>query len=186
MKKTLFITFIIISSISCAVKKKHIQEKQCNRVLKNDFRNIVSDQFNYLTENGTLTVNEVKFECVFSAMYTKKVMYDKFGLWNEEVYINSETRPNLVWNNIHLFDNDDTKFTIIARGIENPTTTYASIMVLDHKNNDLLSPTSKYKSKLINLFSQLIKNNNSKNKKFYDVYWKIVDPMVWKMNQKYN
>jgi hypothetical protein len=76
------------------------------------------EEFKSVVNNDTIKLNEVKYECVYTAMYTKKVMYDKFGKWHKEIYTNKERHPMLIWENIKLFANDSTKFTIVTNGLE--------------------------------------------------------------------
>lgn len=173
MKKILFLFLIIITS--CNTQKKVITENRCEKMFKNDYSTIVYDDFISIVNSDSIKINEVKYECVNNAMIIKKVMFDKFGKWDNELYSNNETRPNLIWNNVQLFENNDTKFMVIARGFESSYTIYASVMIFDNKQYDMLSETSEYRTKLVSLFSQLIKNNKSRKKEFYNVYLKIVD-----------
>lgn len=36
-------------------------------------------------------------------MYTKKGMYDRFGKWNQEIYLKEQIYPILIWNIVKLF-----------------------------------------------------------------------------------
>ena len=53
---------------------------------------------------------------------------------------------------------------------------YASVMVFDENDTDLIFKESPEKENLKHYFSELIKKQNSKKKDFYKVYWTMVDP----------
>ncbi|WP_143521322.1 hypothetical protein [Psychroflexus halocasei] len=89
------------------------------------------------------------------------------------------------WNNVKLFDNDTTQFKVAANAVENRETIYASVMVFDMNNNDLLSKNSIYKAKLIDYFSKMIRANKPNKTKFYRRYWQKVDPERWEEIRKY-
>lgn len=165
---------IYLLTISVLSFTSYSQEKRCKKIIKNGFKTVLYGEFKSVVNNDTIKLNEVKYECVHTAMYTKKVMYDKFGKWHKEIYSNSERHPILIWENIKLFANDSTKFTIATNGLESIETIYASILVFDENNNDLLAKSSPYRDKLVEYFGKLI-NNNSKKEDFYDIYWKTVN-----------
>ena len=127
-----------------------------------------------LVENKeTINLNELRFNAVFSAMYTKKVMYDRFGKWTKLLQPNKERHPILVWEKVKLFDNDADLYTVYADGTESSTEMYASVLVFDANNKDCLNDDHPMQLKLITYFSDGIENlNDSKN--FYKVYWKTV------------
>lgn len=184
MRNSIYITIIILLLISCSSTNK-MTEKRCKSILKNDYKNILEKKFESVVNNDTIFLNEVKYECVYNAMYIKKGMYDKFGKWNEEIYPKGKHHPILLWNNVKLFPNDTTEFIVAANELESIETIYASVLVFDKKNNDLLSEDSKYKAKLIEYFSEMIKSNNSKKNDFYEIYWKTVDPKRWEQIKQY-
>jgi hypothetical protein len=139
----------------------------------------VEEKFESIVNTDTILLNQIKFECVFSAMYIKKGMYDKFGKWNSEIYPKGQPHPILLWNDLKLFQNDTTEFKVAANGLENSETIYASVLVFDKNGKDLLSESSEYKPQLIQYFSDLIRTDNPDKKDFYEVYWKKVDPKRW-------
>ena len=91
-----------------------------------------------------------------------------------------KSHPILVWENIKLFYNDTVKFTVATNGIESYKYINASVLVFDKEYKDALAKGSKYKSKLISYFSDMIHSNNTKKKDFYEIYWKTVSPEHWK------
>ncbi|MEM6687451.1 MAG: hypothetical protein AAF617_16855, partial [Bacteroidota bacterium] len=108
-----------------------------------------------------------------------KVLFDRFGLWHKKIYRNPSSRiPELLWENIQLLENDDKKFTVVARGLESRKTIYASIMIFDENNYDMLSKTSPYRDKIVKLFSDFIRND-SDDRQFYEEFWKRYDPKRW-------
>jgi hypothetical protein len=171
--KNNFILLIVLIIVSCS-SSKNVTEKRCKSILKNDYNNIREDNIQTIVSNDTIILNEVKYKCVFKSVYTKKVMYDKFGKWNQEIYLNERSVPILLWENVKLFPNDTTEFNIAANGLENVETIYSSIIIFDKQNNDLLSENSKYKLKLIQYFSEMIKSNDTEKKDFYEVYGELL------------
>jgi len=186
MIKIKLFTVLVLSLIlsSCSSNKK-VTEKRCASIVKNDFQNIIEEKSETIINQDTLFFTEVKFECVKNSFYTKKVMYDKFGKWDQEIYLKENSHPILLWNNLKLFPEDSTKFSVLANGLESSKTIYASILVFDKQNRDLLTEDNKYKTKLITYFSEMIRNNNAKKRGFYDIYWKTVDPERWERNKQY-
>jgi hypothetical protein len=184
LRNTIFTIIIALIITSCSSTVK-VNEHPCKPLLRNNHKTILIDKFKSIVGNDTLYLNEVKYECVFTVFYLKKGMYDRFGKWNQVIYPEGEYHPILLWKNVKLFPNDTTEFTVATSGEESAETIYASALVFDKKNNDLLSDDSEYQTKLIEYFSKMIKKNNAKKRDFYDIYWKMVDPNRWRKNKKY-
>lgn len=172
MFKTVIKVSIFIFLLSSCTSLKLKPEKRCYKILKNDYKRVLIEDFESIVGKDTLLLNELKFECVLTSMYIKKEMFDRFRKWHQAIQHKKQVHPMLLWRDVQLFENDTTKFTVAANGVENMKTIYASVLVFDKKNNDLLSEKSKYKSKLIAYFSNLIRSNNSKKRDFYEVYRK--------------
>lgn len=159
--------------------------KRCERRFERDFRGVLYHKYRPVVKNDTLQINEVKFECVTTALFTRKVLYDHFGEWNKEIFRTTQSRlPELLWKDIQLFENDEKKFTVIARGVESSKTIYASIMVFDENRYDMLHQNSPYRDKIVELFANFIRNNK-RDRKFYEVFWKKYDPKRWEQMQAY-
>ncbi|MGI9650443.1 hypothetical protein [Chryseobacterium sp. RLHN22] len=125
--------------------------------------------------NDTTELNELKFNAVLSAMYTKQVMYERFGKWSKEVRPNiDESHPILVWEKVKLFEGEDKQYSVYANGDENWNEIYASVLVFDENNNDCLSTSYSNKEKIIEYFSNGIQSL-SNGKDFYKVYWQSVN-----------
>jgi hypothetical protein len=143
----------------------------------------IEDKFVTKNGNNTTYINELQYHCVRSAMLSKKVLYDKFGKWNYGVFPDSSRHPVLFWEQIQIFENDTTKYTIATYGKEEYNYMYTSFLVLDKEGNDVLTDPiqlSRFKSRLGNL----IKSDNKKNRAFFEVYWKSIDPEIWEYIQK--
>lgn len=154
--------------------------KRCKEIAEKDFGGVLYHKFRPVVGNDTIVINEVKYECVTTAFYTKKVLYDRLGLWHKEIFRNPSSRiPELLWENIQLFEDDEKKFIVIARGLESEKTIYASIMVFDENNYDMLHKNSPYRDKIVALFADYI-HNDKDDRTFYDEFWKRYDPKRWK------
>jgi len=185
MKYNIFTIIFILILTSCSSTKK-TTERRCQSTLKNDYKNILVEKTESIVNGDTIFLNEVKFECVLSAMYIQKGMYDRFGKWDMAIYPEEKHFPILLWNNVKLFQNDTTEFTVAANGIESKKTIYSSAFALNKQNKDLLSNDSEYKTKLIAYFSEMIKTNDSNKKDFYEIYWKTVNPKYWEQIKRWH
>ncbi|MEZ4838857.1 hypothetical protein [Flavobacterium sp.] len=159
-------------------------EKKCSKILKNNFSEIQEAKFISVINKDSLFLNEVQYVCVYSSMYTKKGMYDRFGKWNKVIYPQKSTHPILVWENVALFPADPTLFTVAALGLESRSSIYASVLVFDQNREDMLRENSPYKAKLIDYFGEMIKSDDSLNSNFYETYWKMVDSERWELIKK--
>ncbi len=165
---------------------KDFKTPKCRKIYKNNFKKIITEKYKTIYNNDTVSYNEIRFECVYSAIYTHKAMYDKYGKWDKEIFPSNRNRPILMWENIDLFSNGK-EYTVLTNGLEEWKHIYASVMIFDNNQNDLLSNSSTEKTALTALFSDMIKSNNPQKKDFYKVYWQTVDPERWniiKQNQK--
>ncbi len=175
MKNLIFLIFLVLS---CSTSQKVVKDEKCPKIYKNNYTQILNEKYEAVTDNDTAMFNEIRFECVYSALYTHKIMFDKFGKWDKAIYPNNRKHPILKWENVDLFSNGK-KYNVFTNGIEEWKHIYASVMVFDQNNNDLLTNDSPEKDNLTNYFSGLIKKNKTDKKDFYEVYWKMVDPKQW-------
>lgn len=175
--------FITCLLLSCSTTTEISLPKKCGSYPENKFENISIEKFKSIVNKDTLFFNELKFYCVYNASYLNKGMYDSFGKWHQIIHNNSHN-PILLWERIKLFENDTTKFTIATRGFEGLGSIYASVLVFDENNNDLLTTNSKYKPKLIEYFSNMIFTNDKKKKEFYEEYWKNISPETWEIMER--
>lgn len=80
----------------------------------------------------------------FSAGYTHKVMYDKFGKWDKAIYPSNKKSPILLWEKVDLFSNGE-KYNVYTNGTEEWKHINASVMIFDENENDMLSMESSEK-----------------------------------------
>ena len=142
-------------------------------IYKNGYRDFEITPTLTVNENDSTYINELRFNAVFSSMYTKKLMFDEFGKWDKEIRPNNERHPILVWENKRLFNKENKTYSIAASGIESKKEMYASVIVFDSENRDCLSETHPKKDSIINYFSNGIINLKS-DRMFYDTYWKMI------------
>lgn len=176
MKPTyILILFLIVLSCSSG---KTIKQKKCPIFYINNYSKILNEKYKTIIGYDTISYNEIRFACVNSAFYTHKVMFDKFGKWAKAIYPSNKKHPVLMWDSVDLFSNG-IKYTVLTYGIEKSRHTYASVMVFDKYETDLLTTDSPIRESLTNYFAKLINKHNTKKKDFYEVYWKMVDPKHW-------
>lgn len=184
LRFTLLLLAISAFTLSSCSSTKSISENprasNCQQNFKNDFERIAFDE-TFLTINSqSKKVTEAKFICLHSFLQTKKLMYDNFGDWNVEVLANNDPHPLLIWNSVPILENSSEKFTVITTGEEKYNKeTYASISILDENGRDALAADSKYKTLLIDFFSDLIRQTNHEDEEFYKIYLKKVSPKKW-------
>ena len=174
MKYT-FLIILVLVILGCTSTQKIVKEERCPKIYKNDYTDILNEKHETISNNDTITFNEIRFECVYSALYSHKVMFDKFGKWDKAIYPSNRKHPILMWENIDLCANGK-KYKVFTNGIEEWKHIYASVMVFDENDIDLLSNNSSEKENLTSYFASLIKKHKTENKGFYEVYWKMVDP----------
>ncbi len=143
-------------------------------VYKNGFKDFTLKSLLTIENNDSTYITELRFNGVDSAMYTQKLMYDRFGKWTKEIKQVNYKYPTLLWENVKLYDNENNYYTVAANGIESYENMFASVMVYDSQNNDCLSPNSPEKQSMINYFSDGIKNL-SNSEKFYILFHEKFD-----------
>lgn len=179
-----FIIFSLVLLLGCSTNLQNsnvskdesvgIKQKTDNKkypfIYKNGYKNYsIVNEFIIEFNNENVKLSELKFEAVFSAMYTQKVMFDKFGKWNHELY--DDNQLILVWNKIKLFSNSEELFTVITRGKETKVDMFVSVMVLNESrhNEDCLYENSTLKPLVVSYFSNAIQNLND-DKTFNNLY----------------
>ena len=124
-------------------------------------------------DSGKTFIHELRFNNTFSSFYTRKVMFDKKGIWSEESRAEGKIIPILIWNKINLLHNGEL-YTVYADGIESEKEIYSSVVVYNDKGEDCLAPSHSAREALITYFSQAIQKKE-KSKRFYTVFWKKID-----------
>ncbi|WP_066222032.1 hypothetical protein [Formosa haliotis] len=185
MKILTLLAFISFGVLSCSstqpsFNNEHpvgIKQKTSNPntpyIYKNGFKDYEVKPILTLQDNDSIYVNELRFNAVFSALYTKKLMYDKYGKWDQEVWLQGATRPILVWENRKLLESEDQLYSVATNGTESKAEMFASVIVFDLKNNDCMSDNYQQRDALIHFFASEIWNLNP-SEAFYDVYWDMV------------
>jgi len=163
--KGIYITIIFSVFLGCSSSQRVIEEAKCPEIYKNKFTEILNEKYIAVNDKDTTAINEIRYECVYSPFYTHKVMYDKYGKWDMEIYPSNRNRPILMWKNIDLFENGN-KYTVLTHGLEEWKHIYASVMVLDENEKDILSEQTDEKKAITNLFAELLKNQNHKKEDF--------------------
>lgn len=175
----------ITTTILLEEYKRISPRAKCKRIFKNNFSKIIEDHFISVVNTDTIVINEIKYQCPYTAFYTQKAMFDRYGKWHESVLPSPSSRhTNLIWNKVKLLDNVDKKFTVVAKGYEGMKTIYTSMMIFDEEGKDMLAEDAPYKSQLIELFGFYIKNNFSRDE-FYEAYWTEFNPQRWKQIQNH-
>lgn len=143
-------------------------------IYKNGFSNYEVIKLITVSNKDTSAVYTLKFNAAASAMYTKKILFDKFGKWTTAVPAGDNRNYILIWGNIKLFDDKEELFTVAAHGIESREEIFSSVMVFDSKNNDCLTENNEYKSEIITLFTNYIHKIN-KDDTFYALYRTMIN-----------
>ena len=179
----LFISMLII--LGCASSQKSVNDEKCLKFYEFSYPKITQEREGSSSRNDSIIINEMRFECLSSALFTHKVMYDKFGKWNKEIYTSRTNNPILVWENVDLYSSGK-KYHIFTHGIETNLSMYGSVMVFDEHYNDLLSTNSSEKQSLTQYFTDMVKNLKMGNEDFFEVYWKMIDPKIWETINRSN
>lgn len=166
MKK--IISFLLFSFIlvGCASKKP----RNCPQILQNNYVDITYDKIK--NSRNDSVYYEVSFECVASSFYSKKVLFDHFGMWGRSYFVGENIHPILIWENVDLLG-DGKKYFIYAGGTEKYQYTNTSFMVFDENYKDVLTQKSKERDQIVQFLSNLIKNNDPTNKEFQEKYNKL-------------
>jgi hypothetical protein len=171
--KSFYLIIVLLLIFSCSTSQKAVKNKKCGRLFKNGYSEILNDKYETVYNKDTITYNEIRFECVFSSFYTRKVMFDKFGIWDKAIFPSNKNHPILLWEKVDLYSNGK-KYNVYTDGIEDWSHIYASVMIFDENDNDLLSLDSPDRENLTKYFADLIKKNKIEKIDFYEIYWKTV------------
>jgi len=180
--KKIFLIILIALNGSCATNKNITTQRSNTLYLPhNDFKDITNDKYVASVNKDTISITQIKYNYVYTEFLLKKIMFDKFGKWDESRYKENERHPVLVWKQVKLFPNRDTLYMVAATGGgEAEQKIYSSVMVFDEQGRDLLAINSELRNDVTEYFTELIQQNNNNKKEFYSVYWKEVDPKFYK------
>ena len=114
-----------------------------------------------VVDNDTISINELRFYKIKTAKDAIRMMNEHYG--NAHKTITGKHQDNIqreIWENILLFENDNTKFTIIADGAETRTDYYACLMIFDSEGNNCLNPEHPYRESIIRVFNSYMTSGN--------------------------
>lgn len=100
------------------------------------------------------------------------MLYDWLGKWDNVLYTENN-QALLVWSNRNIINEANETFTLIASSIENEEEMYGTIQVLTSKKQDALAKDSPFREYL-NEYLKTISKKETKSKKFYKEYIKVV------------
>ena len=96
-------------------------------------------------------------------------MFDNYGFWNNEVSDDNINKRILIWNKVDLLKNGQ-YFNVATTGLENKEIQYASFIITDNLNNDVLASQTKLKDDLIIKMRSLMDSVDMKNRAFSKAY----------------
>ncbi|MDT0293349.1 hypothetical protein ACFQ3R_08195 [Mesonia ostreae] len=157
MKKIFLIVFVL-NFISCSSSKVSDNEIK----MKTNFEDLSVVKTLNLVNSDSITIHELRFYKIDSALDTMKSMYLDYGIWNDQsIGLHQENINQKIWKNIRLFE-DDEVYTVIAGGTETKNNYYACLTVYDAKGKDCFDENHPLKNKIIKLFYGRMKENRSK------------------------
>lgn len=143
--RSYYLLILLFCVISCSTSKSTAALKPYS-----DFEII---EFPLVLEKDTITLSELRFYKIQSALDAMKLMYLSYGDWSKKSQGRYQENINqIVWNNVKLLGNNE-NFTVIANGTETLNEYFTSLIVLDSKNEDCLNTSHPLKEKLIELFT---------------------------------
>ncbi len=136
----------------------------------------------------TLKINGLKKDyvqlrfCTHNPFVATQILYDNFGHWNEIIYEENTKNPLLIWEDVY-FDKTKSKVNILSSSSYDKL---SWILIYNNDSFDFLSSESKHKKIIVEYFiSEINTNTNHKESRFYEMYWKSVNPKRWKEIMKY-
>lgn len=118
-----------------------------------------------LNNPDSTKINELKFKPFYNSMDSQKLMFQKFGKWNNVKYIN-RTHPLLIWSDLKLFPWSDELYIVGVSGENDGLIKYCSALVLSSKGENRLSENSKIKDSIVKFFIQGTGNIIKSDKEF--------------------
>ena len=126
----------------------------------------------YAQQQAERSLTEYRVESFQTPLVAKKMLYDWLGKWDNVVYTENN-QALLVWSNRNIINEANETFTLIASSIENEEEMYGTIQVLTSKKQDALAKDSPFREYL-NEYLKTISKKETKSKKFYKEYIKVV------------
>lgn len=126
----------------------------------------------YAQQQAERSLTEYRVESFQTPLVAKKMLYDWLGKWDNVLYTENN-QALLVWTNRNIINEANETFTLIASSIENEEEMYGTIQVLTSKKQDALAKDSPFREYL-NEYLKTISKKETKSKKFYKEYIKVV------------
>ncbi len=126
----------------------------------------------YAQQQAERSLTEYRVESFQTPLVAKKMLYDWLGKWDNVLYTENN-QALLVWSNRNIINEANETFTLIASSIENEEEMYGTIQVLTSKKQDALAKDSPFREYL-NEYLKTISKKETKSKKFYKEYIKVV------------
>lgn len=156
--------FFALAIISCTPKAYSKYGKKSNK-----FIGIYEGRHSVIQGQDTITFTEIKYVNKISSALSSRAMFDNYGLWNQVVSDENKNKKFLIWNKIDILK-DGQYFNIATTGVENKEIQFASFIITDTLNRDVLAIKSKLKDDLIITMRALMDSVNMKNKAFTKAY----------------
>ena len=135
----------------------------------NKFFGVYEGKHTVIQNKDTVSLTEIKYITKISTSLTSRAMFDHYGIWDNEVSDKENITRILIWRQIDFFNNGQ-HFNIATTGLENEDIQYASVIVTNNLNQDVLVNNSKLKDKIIIKMRALMDSVNLRNKAFSKVY----------------
>ncbi|MGU9938876.1 hypothetical protein ACNFNZ_09945 [Empedobacter brevis] len=126
----------------------------------------------YAQQQAERSLTEYRVESFQTPLVAKKMLYDWLGKWDNVLYTENN-QALLVWSNRNIINEANETFTLITSSIENEEEMYGTIQVLTSKKQDALAKDSPFREYL-NEYLKTISKKETKSKKFYKEYIKVV------------
>lgn len=174
-RKLLFL-LLIVSSLGCSSLKK-AEKVDCYRYHENGYQQKTTSFTELTIEGSVRSLMDIRYQCVYSALYTSKAMYDHFGKWTKMINVDEDVMQ--VWQDVDVLG-DGMKVSVITFGYEEWGSVLAGIMIYDQEK-DILLTNPEYRKSVAKFFSKAIKKNDKSKDAFYEDYWKAVNPEKWEI-----
>ncbi len=127
--------------------------------------------FSVPLNTGKFSLNEIRYNNETTSLRTKKAMFDKYGMWDEEIMVEEESRGSvLIWKNKRLIPGIEENFTVIASSMEDFGSMFGSFMVIDNNKKDQLKEDAPFRKELIFYLTNLLRTNDYSDNRFFKVY----------------
>ena len=158
------LALIAAAIISCSPKAYLKYGKKSNKFLY-----FYEGNHMVIQSHDTVNFIEIKFVNKISSTLSSRAMFDNYGFWNNEVSDDNINKRILIWNKVDLLKNGQ-YFNVATTGLENKEIQYASFIITDTLNNDVLASQSKLKDDLIIKMRSLMDSVDMKNRAFSKAY----------------